>query len=89
MAAVPGSILDPSPPGRRHFPGRDRVSVKHKPITVSLSATRHLAQCDCLQCRVDHFMTLKNNQISTHAQDTSVLRCDVMPIGEHLPAFRG
>jgi hypothetical protein len=83
MAAVPGSILDPSPPGRRHFPGRDRVSAKHKPITVSFSATRHRAQCDCLQCRVDH------NQISTHAQDTSVLTCDVMPIGEHLPAFHG
>jgi hypothetical protein len=32
MAALPGSIPDPSPPGRRHFPGRGHVSVRERPI---------------------------------------------------------
>lgn len=43
VAAVPDSIPDPSPPGRRHFPGRDHVSERDRPITVRLIAAGWLA----------------------------------------------
>lgn len=45
MAAVPDSIPDPSPPGRRHFPGRDHVSERERPITVRLLAAGWHAAC--------------------------------------------
>ena len=46
MAAVPGSIPDPSPPGRRHFPGRDHVSAKQTNHNESLRSGKMRGICD-------------------------------------------
>lgn len=66
MAALPGSIPDPSPLGRRHFPDLDHVSAKHKPITVSLLVADKWVTyesrlcCNTLQCEAGSFVKNKN-----------------------------
>jgi len=46
MAAVPGSIPDPSPPGRRHFPGRDHVSAKQTNHNEFLGSGKMRGLCE-------------------------------------------
>jgi len=54
MAAVPGSIPDPSPPDRRHFPGRDHVSEKQTNHSESLGRREMGGICESAGRKLVH-----------------------------------
>jgi len=64
MAALPGSIPDPSPPGRRHFPGRDHVSAKQTNHSESLGSRKIGGICESAGRQLAHLLTIKGNHKS-------------------------